>query len=272
MSYEEILYDVEGHVATITLNCPERMNSFSDTLLTEWADAITKSAQDENVRAVIITGTGRAFCAGANLKARAEEDKVLRTDSSPVERRNGLRFTVHQVARALHLLDKPYIAAVNGAAVGAGMDMCSMADIRIASDKARFSMSYVNVGLIPGDGGAWLLPRLVGLQKAAGTSLVGRAVRCGEKALEIGYLSKVVPHDDLMDETRAYAEKLAAGPPIAMQLTKRLVYRGLTSSFLEAMDAAQAAMTLAQTTEDAKEGPRAFVEKRPAPIPGPLAP
>ena len=166
MSYQEILYDVDGHVATITLNCPERMNSFSDTLLTEWADAITRSAQDDGVRAVIITGTGRAFCAGANLKARAEEDKVLRTDSSPAERRNGLRFTVHQVARALHLLDKPYIAAVNGAAVGAGMDMCSMADIRIASDKARFSMSYVNVGLIPGDGGAWLLPRLVGLQKA----------------------------------------------------------------------------------------------------------
>ena len=149
MSYEEILYDVSDHVATITLNCPERMNSFSDTLLTEWADAITKSAHDEAVRAVIITGTGRAFCAGANLKARAEQDKVLRTDATAAERRNGLRFTVHQVARALHLLDKPYIGAINGAAVGAGMDMASMTDIRIASDQARFSMSYVNVGLIP---------------------------------------------------------------------------------------------------------------------------
>ena len=262
MSYEEILYDVSGHVATITLNCPDRMNSFSDTLLTEWADAITRSAHDDDVRAVIITGTGRAFCAGANLKARAEEDKVLRTDSSPAERRNGLRFTVHQVARALHLLDKPYIGAINGAAVGAGMDMASMTDIRIASDQARFSMSYVNVGLIPGDGGAWLLPRLVGLQKALELLWSGELFGA-ERALEIGYLSKVVPHDNLMDEARAYAEKLAAGPPIAMQLTKRLVYRGLTSSFLEAMDAAQAAMTLAQSTEDAKEGPRAFVEKRP---------
>ena len=262
MSYEEILYDVSDHVATITLNCPERMNSFSDTLLTEWADAITKSAHDDAVRAVIITGTGRAFCAGANLKARAEEDKVLRTDATVAERRNGLRFTVHQVARALHLLDKPYIGAINGAAVGAGMDMASMTDIRIASDQARFSMSYVNVGLIPGDGGAWLLPRLVGLQKALELLWSGELFGA-EKALEIGYLLKVVPHDSLMDEARAYAEKLAAGPPIAMQLTKRLVYRGLTSSFLEAMDAAQAAMTLAQSTEDAKEGPRAFVEKRP---------
>ena len=262
MSYEEILYDVSDHIATITLNCPERMNSFSDTLLTEWADAIVKSAQDEAVRVVIITGSGRAFCAGANLKARAEQDKVLQVNATVAERRNGLRYTVHQVARALHLLDKPYIAAVNGAAVGAGMDMVSMADIRIGSDQARFSMSYVNVGLIPGDGGAWMLPRLVGLQKALELLWSGELFGA-DKALEMGYLWKVVPHDKLMDDTRDYATKLAAGPPIAMQLTKRLVYRGLNSSFLEAMDAAQAAMTLAQSTEDSKEGPRAFVEKRP---------
>ena len=144
MSYEEILYDVIAHVATITLNCPERMNSFSDTLLTEWADAITKSAHDEAVRAVIITGTGRAFCSRCPASSRrcawrptpsshgrrqgrplheplpgrpapeqkAREGKVLRTDATAAERRNGLRFTVHQVARALHLLDKPYIGAI----------------------------------------------------------------------------------------------------------------------------------------------------------------
>ncbi len=262
MSYEEILYDVTDQIATITLNCPERMNSFSDTLLKEWADAIVQSAQDEKVRVVIITGKGRAFCAGANLKARAEQDNVLQVDATVAERRNTLRYTVHEVARALQLLDKPYIAAVNGAAVGAGMDMASMADIRIGSDQARFSMSYVNVGLIPGDGGAWLLPRLVGLQKALELLWSGELFGSA-KALELGYLARVVPHDRLMEETREYAKKLASGPPVAMQLTKRLVYRGLNSSFLEAMDAAQAAMTIAQSTEDAKEGPRAFVEKRP---------
>ena len=261
MSYEEILYDVGEQIATITLNAPERMNSFSDVLLSEWAHAIRQAAEDDDVRVVIITGSGRAFCAGANLKARAQGD-VLQQDATTATRRTSLRYTVHDVARSLQLLDKPYLAAVNGAAVGAGMDMASMADIRIASDKARFGMSYVNVGLIPGDGGAWLLPRLVGLQKALELLWSGELLNASQ-ALDIGYVLKVVPHDSLQDEMRAYAKKLAAGPPIAMQLTKRLVYRAMNSTFMEALDAAQAAMSIAQTTEDAKEGPRAFVEKRP---------
>ena len=262
MPFEEILYDVGDHIATITLNCPERMNSFSDTLLGEWARAIEQAAEDNEVRVVIITGSGRAFCAGANLKARAEQDKVLRPDAPLALRRNALRFTVHRVARALQLLDKPYIAAINGAAVGAGMDMASMADIRIASDQARFSMSYVNVGLIPGDGGAWLLPRLVGLQRALELLWSGDLFGA-ERALEIGYVSRIVPHDKLMEEVRGFAGKLAAGPPVAMQLTKRLAYRGMNTTFMEALEAAQAAMSIAQSTQDSKEGPRAFVEKRP---------
>ena len=262
MQNEEVLYDVSEHIATITLNAPERMNSFSEGLLNGWADGIRRASKDEEVRVVIITGSGRAFCAGANLKARAEQDTVLQQGASTALRRNSLRFTVHQVAQALQLLDKPYIAAINGAAVGAGMDMASMADIRIASDQARFSMSYVNVGLIPGDGGSWLLPRLVGLQKALELLWSGELFGADE-AHEIGYILRVVPHEELMDEVRKYAKKLASGPPIAIQLTKRLVYRGLNSTFMEGLDAAQAAMTIVQSTEDSKEGPRAFVEKRP---------
>ena len=259
MAYQEIIYDVADRIATITLNRPERMNSFSDTLLFEWADAIQVSAKNEEVRAVIVTGAGRAFCAGADLKARAEQNAT--EDPTPVERRNGLRNTVHQVARALQGMDKPYIAAVNGAAVGAGMDMCSQADIRIASDKARFGMTYVNVGLIPGNGGAWLLPRILGVQKALDLLWSGE-IFDAQTALDLGYVKSVVPHDDLMSEAMAYAKKVAAGPPIAIQLMKQLVYRGLSLSFPEALLAAQSAMTLAQSTEDSKEGPRAFVEKR----------
>jgi 2-(1,2-epoxy-1,2-dihydrophenyl)acetyl-CoA isomerase len=168
---------------------------------------------------------------------------------------------VHQVPRAVAYLDKPYIAAVNGAAVGAGMDMASQADIRIASDQARFAMSYVNVGLIPGDGGAWMLPRLVGVQRALELIWSGEMLSA-DRALELGYVTKVVPHEDLMAEARAYALRLAEGPPIAMQLAKRLVYRGLDQSFLEGLEAAQAAMTIVQSTEDSREGPRAFREKR----------
>ena len=261
MEYKEIIYDVEDQVAVITLNRPERMNSFSDTMLQEWADAIQVAARDDDVRVVVVTGAGKAFCAGADLKARADEDKVLRPDATPSERRNTLRFTVHRVSHALQYLDKPYIAAVNGAAVGAGMDMCSQADIRIASDRARFGMSYVNVGLIPGDGGAWLLPRLVGVQKALELIWSGELFDA-QTALEIGYVARVVNHDDLMTEMMTYARKLADGPPVATQMAKRLVYRGLDATFLEALEQAQAAMTVVQSTEDAAEGPRAFTEKR----------
>ena len=261
MDYEAILYDVQDRVATITLNRPERMNAFSDELLTEWADAIWRAAKDEGVRAVIVTGAGRAFCAGADLRASGAEDRVLMADRNAGERRNSLRYSVHQVPRAVQYLDKPYIAAVNGAAVGAGMDMASQADIRIASDQARFAMSYVNVGLIPGDGGAWMLPRLVGVQKALELIWSGEMLTAAQ-ALQIGYVMKVVPHDDLMTEARAFAMRLAEGPPVAMQLAKRLVYRGLDQSFIEGLEAAQAAMTIVQSTEDSREGPKAFREKR----------
>jgi enoyl-CoA hydratase/carnithine racemase len=261
MDYEAILYDVQDRVATITLNRPERMNSFSDALLSEWADAIRRSSTDDEVRAVIVTGAGRAFCAGADLRASGSEDRILQAERNPGERRNSLRFSVHRVPIALQQLDKPYIAAVNGAAVGAGMDMASQADIRIASDQARFGMSYVNVGLIPGDGGAWLLPRLVGVQKALDLIWSGELFDA-QAALEMGYVTKVVPHESLMAEARAYAQRLAEGPPVAIQMAKRLVYRGMDQTFMEGLEAAQAAMTIVQSTEDSKEGPRAFREKR----------
>lgn len=267
MDYEAILYDVEDRIATITLNRPERMNAFSDALLKEWEDAIRRSAEDDGVRAVIITGAGRAFCAGADLRASGDEDTVLMQGKNAGERRNSLRYSVHRVPQALQYLDKPYIAAINGAAVGAGMDMASMTDIRIASDQARFGMSYVNVGLIPGDGGAWLLPRIVGVQRALDLMWRGE-IFDANRAFELGYLMKVVPHDSLMAETRTYAQQLVDGPPVAIQLTKRLVYRSLDLSFPEALEAAQAAMTIVQSTEDSLEGPAAFREKRKADFQG----
>ncbi len=261
MEYEAILYDVADRVATITLNRPDRMNAFSNQMMTEWEDAIRRSEADPGVRAVIVTGAGRAFCAGADLKAEGERGDLLRTDVNAGDRRNSLRHSVHRVSVALQYLDKPYIAAVNGAAVGAGMDMASQADIRIASDTARFGMAFVNVGLVPGDGGAWLMPRLVGIQHALDLIWSGEVFNA-DKALEIGYVFKVVPHDSLMDETREYALRLAEGPPIAIQMAKRLVYRGLNTGYLEALEAAQAAFTITGSTEDAKEGPAAFRDKR----------
>lgn len=258
MDYTEISYDVEERIATITLDCPERMNALGKPMVREWEDALRRATLDDDVRVVILTGAGRGFCAGANLKERAEDDA---RGMKPIDRRNQLRHGIHRVAQALQYLDKPYLAAVNGAATGAGMDMASMADIRFASDRARFGMAYVNVGLVPGDGGAWLLPRIVGHTRALELIWSGDLIDA-QRALEIGYLSRVIPHDELMQETRAYALQLCEGPPITMQLAKRLVYRGLSQTFMEGLESAQAAMTVAQSTEDSKEGPRAFAEKR----------
>ena len=273
MEYQDITYEVHDSIATITLNRPERMNSFSEELLASWSAAITRTPpRTRSVRVVVVTGAGRGFCAGADVRARAEENAILASDENwtPAMRRNSIRYSVQRVPQALQYLDKPYIAAINGAAVGAGMDMCSMADIRIASEQARFGMAYVNVGLIPGDGGAWLLPRLVGLQKALELIWSGELFSAQE-ALDIGYVSRVVPHESLLDEVYAYAAKLSSGPPIAMQMAKRLVYRGLSTPFTEALEAAQSAMTDRPDLGRRGGGPEGLLREAQAGLQGPLA-
>jgi enoyl-CoA hydratase/carnithine racemase len=263
MDFEHILYEKDGGVATITLNRPDRMNAFTATMIQEWAQALEDARLDGNVRAVILTGAGRGFCAGADLRGGSGVPETARSEVpvSAADRRNWLRDGVHNVPRQVALLDKPYIAAVNGAAVGAGMDMCSMCDLRIASEQARFAMSYVKVGLVPGDGGCYFLPRIVGVAKALELIWTGDFVDA-EEALRIGYVSKVVPADELLPAARALAERIAQGPAVAIQLAKRLVYRGLNSDIQEALEAAGHAMAIVQPTEDAREGPRAFAEKR----------
>ena len=175
--------------------------------------------------------------------------------------RHRMRFGVHRGPRALQDLDKPVIAAVNGAAVGAGMDLASMCDIRFASDRAKFAMAYVRMGLVPGDGGCYFLPRIIGMSKALELMWTGRMIDAQE-ALAIGYLNRVVPHDDLMKEARAFAEELARGPAASIQLTKRLALRSATASMHDALEMAEHAMIIVRTSEDSKEGPRAFIEKR----------
>jgi enoyl-CoA hydratase/carnithine racemase len=263
MELEQILYDKRDGVATITLNRPERMNAFTDVMIREWAAAIEDARLDREVKAVIVTGAGRGFCAGADLRGGSGMGESAQSGGPPgaADRRNWLRDGVHAVPRAVQLLDKPYIAAVNGAAVGAGMDMASMADIRIASDSAKFAMSYVKVGLIPGDGGCYFLPRIVGIAKALELIWSGDTFDA-EEALRIGYVTKVVPADDLLRSATDFAQRLAQGPAVAMQLAKRLLYRGMDATWNEAFEMAGQAMAIAQSTEDAREGPRAFVEKR----------
>ena len=260
MTYEQITYEKADGIATITLNRPERMNAFTPQMLDEWYAALLDSHTDTDVRVVILTGADRGFCAGADLSG-GEGVSLLHRSASQVDNRNVLRDSVQRSPRLVSSMEKPYIAAVNGAAVGAGMDMASMCDVRFASEAARFGMTYVRVGLIPGDGGCFFLPRIVGMAKALDLIWSGRIFNAQE-ALAMGYVSAVVPAEELMAFTREYATRLVKGPAVAIQQAKRLAYRSQDLSLDAALDLAQQAMFIAQSTEDSREGPRAFVEKR----------
>lgn len=262
MSDEPIIYDVQGHVATITLNRPEKLNAFSNEMLDQWQASIVRASEDQGVRVVIVTGAGRGFCSGADVgRERAGADVLGGDPNAPAANRNSLRNSVQRVPRALFNMEKPYIAAVNGAAVGAGMDMASMADLRIASGRAKFGMAYVRMALIPGDGGAYYLPRIVGMSKALELMWTGR-IFGPEEALQMGYVSRVVPADELMGQTMELAEEISRMPAVSVQLIKRLAYRSAVTGLHEALEMADHAMVIARSTEDAKEGPRAFAEKR----------
>ena len=256
MAYQDILYEVDDYIGTITLNRPQSLNAFTDTLLTEWEDAIETAERDPGVRVLIVTGAGRGFCSGMDVKAAAGGGQA-----QPLyARRNYMRLGVHRVPRALETFDKPYIAAINGPAAGAGMDMASMADIRIMSDKARVGMNYVRVGLLPGDAGCYFLPRIVGIAKALELIWSGRMIDA-EEALRIGYVSLVVPHDDLMEKTREFCRQFTQAP-VATQFAKRLLWRGMDMYRNINLEMAEMAMLINSTSPDTKEGPQAWVEKR----------
>jgi enoyl-CoA hydratase/carnithine racemase len=256
MAYKEIIYTMEDYIATITLNRPESLNAFTDTMLTEWVDAIETAKTDPKVRVLIVTGAGRGFCSGMNVKAAAGGDQPR----PPYTRRNYMRLGVHRVPRALESLDKPYIAAINGPAAGAGMDMASMADIRIMSDKARVGMNYIKMGLLPGDAGCYFLPRIVGIAKALELIWSGRMIDADE-ALSIGYVTRVVPHDELMSATREFCSQFTQAP-VATQFAKKLLWRGLDQFRNLNLEMAEMAMLINSTSPDTAEGPRAWVEKR----------
>jgi len=260
MAYEQIIYTREEGVATITLNRPQVLNAFTPIMIEEWVQAIEEAKLDPEVRVLVVTGAGRGFCSGVDVRSFREREHI--EGNTVVDGRYWLQHSVHRVPLALRTLDKPYIAAVNGPAAGAGMDMASMADIRMASETARFTMSYVNVGIVPGDGGCYYLPRIIGVARALDLIWTGRTMDAQE-ALQIGYVSQVAPPEQLLDTVSTYARKLAKGPQVAIELAKRLVYEGLeTNNLFKELRSAEHAMLIARATEDAREGPRAWAEKR----------
>jgi 2-(1,2-epoxy-1,2-dihydrophenyl)acetyl-CoA isomerase len=255
VEYQEILYEVEHHIATITLNCPERLNAFSPVMLGELADAAQQAQDDPAVRAIILTGAGRAFCSGGNVKTMAQ---AAAKDAQPGRQRLA---TVHQAQLTLRRLAKPLIVAVNGPAYGGGLDLACAGDFRIASDQARFAEVYVRLGLAPGGGGTWFLPRIVGLTKALELILSGETIDAQE-ALRIGLVSQVVPHAELLPATRAFAERFTSAAPLGVQAAKRGVYRGLEMPLDAALEFMSMHLERLRQTEDHKEGLAALAEKR----------
>jgi enoyl-CoA hydratase/carnithine racemase len=221
---EFVKYEQDGAVVTLTLNDPDARNALSTQA--QWdavVDACQRVRRDQSVNCVILTGAGSAFCAGGNVKDMKNKSGIA--GGSPYAIRDGYRNGIQRIPLALYDLDVPTIAAVNGPAIGAGCDLAMMCDIRIASERAKFAESFVKLGIIPGDGGAWLLPRVVGMSKAAELTFTGDTIGAGE-AKEIGLVSRVVPGERLMDEARALAARIAANPGPALRMSKKLLREG----------------------------------------------
>jgi enoyl-CoA hydratase/carnithine racemase len=255
-----VKYEQDGHVVTLTLNDPENRNPVSD-MIDELCAAIECMDRDNDVRVGIITGAGRAFSSGGNVKKMADRSGGGLAHHSPAMTRAYYRHGIQRIPMTIEKAEVPLIAAVNGAAVGAGCDLTCMCDIRIAGESAKFAESFVKVGIVPGDGGAFLLPRVVGFAKAAEMSLTGDMLTAQE-ALACGLVSKVVPDDQLMVEARKIAAKIAANSPHAVRMTRRLLRESQGLGLAAILDLSAAYQALAHSTDDHKEALLAQREKR----------
>ncbi len=258
---EPVLYAQDGGIVTITLNQPELRNAISDpAMIDAILAALDRLNTDHSARVAILTGAGTAFSSGGNVKKMGAARGGL-SDALPALTRHNYRTGIQRIPLAFEVVEVPIIAAVNGPAIGAGCDLACMCDIRIAGESARFAESFVKLGIIPGDGGAWLLPRVVGMSKAAEMSYTGDMVGAAE-ALACGLVSKVVPDAELLDAARALAGRIAANPPHAVRMTKRLLQEGQHTRLSTVLEMSAAMQSLAHATADHKEAVAAFLEKR----------
>jgi enoyl-CoA hydratase/carnithine racemase len=261
---DPVLVSRDGAVMTVTLNLPEMRNPISALPMVDGLCAALEAADaDITVRAVILTGAGPSFSSGGDLKAMRPDSGGLHS-KLPAQTRRNYKTGIQRLPMMFQALEVPVIAAVNGHAIGAGCDLACMCDIRIAGESSKFAESFVKLGIIPGDGGAWLLPRVVGFSKATELALTGEMIDAAE-ALAIGLVSRVVPDGELMQAARVVADKIAANPPHATRMTKRLLREGQTASLANILEMSAAMQSLAHATLDNQEAINAFLEKR-APV------
>lgn len=250
----------DGPVVIATLNRPETRNAISETAHSEEiADFCARMTRDASVRAIVLTGMGKAFCAGGNVKHMQERKGMFA--GAPFPLRNAYRTGIQLIPLALYELEVPVVAAVNGPAIGAGLDLACMCDVRIASETALFAESFVKLGIVPGDGGAWLLPRIVGMARASLLTLTGETIDAA-KALEYGLVAEVVAPERVLDRALEVAGMIAANPGHATRMAKRLLREGQDMKLAPLLELSAAYQALAHHTQDHHEAVSAFLEKR----------
>jgi 2-(1,2-epoxy-1,2-dihydrophenyl)acetyl-CoA isomerase len=259
MSFREILYEKDGGVATITLNRPAKLNAYSEVMVHEILAALADARDDDAIRAVILTGAGRGFCSGGDIGRDFQYPARYR--GHRMESMLEMRENMHELVKFLQRFDKPVIAAVNGAAVAGGLTLALSCDFRIAGESAKLGDTSLRFGLLPDEGGAYFFPRVLPLDRALKMSLMSE-VYSAQEAASLGLVTEVVPDAELMPTARAWATRLAEGPPIAIRIAKRMMYKQLSMTLDNALEDAAMATLVANYTDDVKEGIAAFHEKR----------
>jgi len=252
----QLKFSISDGIARIVLDRPGRMNAFTFEMIDAWAAALQRCRTDDDVKVVIVTGAGSAFCSGGDIVEMGE-----RLEHTPEQRKNELFQRIQRIPLALEDLDKPVIAAVNGAATGAGMDLALMCDLRYAARSARFAETYVKVGLVPGAGGAHFLPRLVGVSKALELFLTGDFIDADE-ALRIGIVNKVFPDASLADEVDKIARRMTDAPTLTLRMTKRAIYQGMRNDLRANLDLISSHYAIITSTSGHKALVRSFIDGR----------
>ncbi|HWL13497.1 MAG TPA: enoyl-CoA hydratase-related protein [Ureibacillus sp.] len=263
----DLLFEVQEHIATITLNRPESLNAFSEDMILNWIKALEEVRDNDEIHVLIVKGNGKAFCAGGDIKAMANGKGFFESKddvtSTALARKNSIWKKVQRVPLLLEEIDKPVIAQLHGFALGAGLDMALMCDIRIASENTKFAEGYINVGIVPGDGGAYFLPRIVGIDQALDMLWTGKTLTAAQ-AKEKGLVTYVVPDGELESFTFDYASKLASAPKETIRIIKRAVYQGQVMSLRSSLDYISSKMGIVTELPDYAEGVNAVIEKRKA--------
>lgn len=259
MNLTDVRYDTDNHLAIITLDRPDARNAYSEAMVESLLACFDAAERAKAVRCIILTGAGSAFSAGGDLKRMRDQTGMFAGDAPTLRRR--YIDHIQKIPRRIALCDLPIVAAVNGAAIGAGLDLACMCDVRIASSSAKFGSTFVKVGLVPGDGGAYFLPRIVGLAPALDLMLTAEVIDA-DRAQRIGLVRQVVAPEDLMTEAKAYADRIIACAPLAVQLTKRATYQSLNADLETALQFAATYQGMVQRTQDHQEAVAALLEKR----------